>query len=75
MVQTIDAIFEGGILRPLTELALPEQQRVRLVVHVTDDAPAKDEIKGDPFLGLRCDMGVTDFAENFDDYRLGRRQL
>lgn len=30
MTQTIDAIFENGVFRPLQSVALPEQQRVRL---------------------------------------------
>jgi predicted DNA-binding antitoxin AbrB/MazE fold protein len=74
MVQTVDAIYEGGVLRPLSALALPENQRVRLLVESADEAADKIEVKRDPLAGLRCDMGIADFAENFDDYRFGRRQ-
>jgi predicted DNA-binding antitoxin AbrB/MazE fold protein len=39
MTQLIDAIYENGVLRPLSPLALPEHARVRLSV----DGPADDE--------------------------------
>ncbi len=74
MVQSVDAIYEDGVLRPLTDLALPEKQRVRLLVESSDEAATTGNVKRDPLAGLRCDMGVADFAENFDEYRLGRRQ-
>jgi predicted DNA-binding antitoxin AbrB/MazE fold protein len=39
MTTSIDAIYENGILRPLAPLALPEGQRVHVVV-------AADEMAG-----------------------------
>ncbi len=74
MVQSVDAIYEGGVLRPLSDLALPEKQRVRLLVESADESATKGDVNQDPLAGLRCDMGVADFAENFDEYRFGRRQ-
>jgi predicted DNA-binding antitoxin AbrB/MazE fold protein len=42
MTKTVEAIYENGLLRPLSPLALPEHARVRLVVHdQTDDARAE----------------------------------
>jgi hypothetical protein len=75
MIQSIDAIYEGGVLKPLTTLALPDKQRVRLIVETPEQAAPSDDVEGDPLAGLRCDMGVADLAQNFDDYRFGRRQL
>lgn len=74
MVQTVDAIYEGGVLRPLSDLGLPEKQRVRLLVESADESATTGDVKRDPLAGLRCDMGIADFAENFDEYRWGRRQ-
>jgi predicted DNA-binding antitoxin AbrB/MazE fold protein len=39
MTLSIEAIYENGVLRPLSPLALPEHARVRLSV----DGPADDE--------------------------------
>ena len=32
MMQVIEAIYSGGVLKPVEKLALPETQRVRLIV-------------------------------------------
>jgi predicted DNA-binding antitoxin AbrB/MazE fold protein len=32
MTKSVDAVYEGGVLRPLEALDLPESQHVRLVV-------------------------------------------
>lgn len=39
MIKTIDAIYEGGVLRPLEPLVLPESQRVTITLTdaVNDD--------------------------------------
>ena len=39
MTLLVDAIYENGVLRPLSPLALPEHSRVRLSV----DGPADDD--------------------------------
>jgi predicted DNA-binding antitoxin AbrB/MazE fold protein len=44
--QFIDAVFENGVLRPLTEIQppLPEGQRVRLLVQTEEDLPPALEL-------------------------------
>ena len=37
MAQVIEAIYAHGVLTPKDELALPESQRVRLIVEPIDD--------------------------------------
>jgi predicted DNA-binding antitoxin AbrB/MazE fold protein len=37
MAQIIEAIYAHGVLTPQDELALPESQRVRLIVEPIDD--------------------------------------
>jgi predicted DNA-binding antitoxin AbrB/MazE fold protein len=42
---TVDAVLEGGVLKPLNPLDLPERQRVRVTIDVaTDERP--DEAVG-----------------------------
>jgi len=41
MTQTITAVYENGLLRPLTPLALPEHSRVELELRTVDAASAQ----------------------------------
>ena len=74
MSQTVDAIYEGGVLKPLTGLHLAEKQQVRITV---DDAsgppPSVATVGDDPLAGLMIDTGIADLAQHFDDYRFGTR--
>jgi len=38
----VDAIYQGGVLKPLTELGLRENQRVRLEIRTIEDMNALD---------------------------------
>jgi predicted DNA-binding antitoxin AbrB/MazE fold protein len=40
MAQIVEAIFTGGVLKPLEDLALVEAQHVRLIVQPLAEAPA-----------------------------------
>lgn len=40
MKETIEAIYENGVLRPLRKLAVLEGQRIRLTVETADVEPA-----------------------------------
>ncbi len=46
MTRTLQAVYEGGVLRPLEPLDLPEQQLVN--VTITDEDPAE------PWLDTEC---------------------
>jgi predicted DNA-binding antitoxin AbrB/MazE fold protein len=39
MVRVTEAIFSQGVLKPVDELQLREQQRVRLIIETVDDRP------------------------------------
>lgn len=41
MIQRVEAVYVGGVLKPARELPLQDQQRVRLTVE-TIDAPESD---------------------------------
>jgi predicted DNA-binding antitoxin AbrB/MazE fold protein len=42
MLQTTEAIFSEGVLKPLTDLGLREAQRVRLIVEPLGDDEPRD---------------------------------
>jgi predicted DNA-binding antitoxin AbrB/MazE fold protein len=72
MSQTIDAIFDGNVLRPVEPLDIEPNTKVRLTV---DEVLAED---GEPYSFLKALLslklkGPPDWAENFDEYRTGRK--
>ena len=74
MSQVIDAIFENGVFRPLGLLQVAENERVRLTVDTVEpNGLATVTNSGDPLANVRIATGIHDLAENFDDYRFGRR--
>ena len=81
MPEPIQAIYENGVFKPLVALNLPEHQSVRLTVEPTPSEPATPPNNGpannssnDPLAGIRATTGIPDLAENFDDYRFGKRR-
>lgn len=60
MSQEFRAIYEHGVLRPLTPLSLPESAEVAGVLHQENGA-APQPAAGDPLLGLMADEpGLVD---------------
>ena len=77
MTQTVSAIFECGVLKPLDPLHLSEHEEVQVTVQQLVRRQAEGSTAAeiaDPLRGLATSTGVPDLAEHFDDYRLGRRQ-
>ena len=74
MTQTVAAIFEDGVLKPLKKLVLAEHEEVQVTVEsqASQEVPLTDS--DDPLRGLATATGIPDLAEHFDDYRFGRRQ-
>ena len=70
MMQTIEAVFDGKVLRPNDQLALAPNTKVRLTIEVLK--PAKKEASS--FLctarSLALD-GPPDWAERIDAYLYG----
>jgi len=44
MIQTIDAIYENGLFRPLGDVYLSERQKVKLVFVPEDEATMADDL-------------------------------
>ena len=76
MIEQFDAVFENGMLRPLQEVSLAENQhvRVRILAEPVSNGLEENESNTDPLEGLRVATGFSDLAERFDDYRFGRRE-
>jgi predicted DNA-binding antitoxin AbrB/MazE fold protein len=43
MAQVTEAIYANGVLKPVEDLALREDQRVRLIIEPLDEAPTREE--------------------------------
>ena len=69
MSKVIEAIFENGILRPLTEPHLKNHQRVRIEILSEDDESSVEAQKKIllEFAGLG-QSNFTDVARNHDRY-------
>lgn len=73
MIQSVRAIYEKGVLRPLESLRLEENAEVRVTVEIETPSVPESVVYDDPFEGIAVDTGIPDLAEHFDDYRFGRR--
>ncbi len=74
MTHIFNAVYEGGVLRPLDDVMIPDHQVVRVVAESVEGKPPESSAPVvDPLADLVTDMGIEDFAEHFDDYRFGRR--
>ena len=74
MSQTIRAIYENGVFKPLETLDLPESEQVRLTVETIAPDGTPNQGFTDPLAGVRASTGISDLADNFDDYRFGKRR-
>jgi hypothetical protein len=72
MTQTVDAIYDGTVLRPETALALEPNTRVRLTLEVLPPAAAPSSfLRTARSLGL---SGPPDWSANLDSYLYGDDQ-
>ena len=44
MIRTVDAIYENGLFRPLENVDLPNQERVRLLFLLESEAASDDDL-------------------------------
>jgi predicted DNA-binding antitoxin AbrB/MazE fold protein len=70
MGQTIEAVYDGAVLRPETELSLEPNTRVRLTVEVLKPT----DVKPTSFLRTARSLdlsGPADWSANLDNYLYG----
>jgi len=68
MQESVEAIYENGVFRPLTGVSLPEGRHVHLAVWPVED------YESDPAFNLTEiaeETGVVDLATNIDHYLYG----
>jgi predicted DNA-binding antitoxin AbrB/MazE fold protein len=77
MTQVFEAVYENGMLRPLEVIQLSEHERVRVIVEnlpKTESEKNHADLPDDPLQGFEISLGISDFSERFNDYRLGGRK-
>ena len=67
-MNTIEAIYEKGVFRPVEKIELSEGERVNITVEVKV-VPPKDS--AEDFSNIAVDAGITDLATNVDYYLYG----
>jgi len=69
MAETIAAIYEDGIFKPLQKVALPEHKRMRLVVLPEEDGELLELQKKElsSIIGIG-ESGISDVSRRHDQY-------
>jgi len=69
--EEIEAVYEGGVFRPVGPVALPEQTRVVIRPVVVDESKDPQAAKQAMFasLGRSYDTGQADLAERHNDHQ------
>ncbi|MEX0727062.1 MAG: antitoxin AF2212-like protein [Planctomycetaceae bacterium] len=70
MIKTIDAVFDGQVLRPDDPLELEPNTRVRITIETVPPETPKSGSFLDVARSLNLD-GPPDWAENIDEYLYG----
>ncbi|MFN7945614.1 MAG: antitoxin family protein [Blastocatellia bacterium] len=68
MSESVEAVYENGVFRPLSRIILPEGERVHLTIVSSADQPC------DPawnLAELAEETGLADLATNIDHYLYG----
>jgi len=69
-MNTVEAIYEKGVFRPVEKVELAEGERVKITVEVTVK-PKEEKDPAETIPDLAIDMGISDFALNIDHYLYG----
>lgn len=70
MSQTLEAIFDGEVLRPDEPIELEPNTRVRITIEPAPETESKSRSFLDTALSLKLE-GPSDWSEKFDDYLYG----
>ena len=74
MNKTIRAIYKNGALQPLEVVDLEENAEVVLTFESHPITTVEPSNGTDPLARISFASGLGDLAQNFDDYRFGRKQ-
>jgi predicted DNA-binding antitoxin AbrB/MazE fold protein len=67
MSQTLEAMFDGEVLRPDEPIDLEPNTRVRITIEPAEETENKSKSFLDTALALKLE-GPSDWSEKFDDY-------
>lgn len=65
-MNTVEAIYENGVFRPVEKVDLEDGDRVEVLITSKIEIDPAETIPD-----LAMDLGITDFAENIDYYLYG----
>jgi predicted DNA-binding antitoxin AbrB/MazE fold protein len=71
MVQVLEAVFDGVVLRPDTPVELEPNTRVRITIETVEPRETKAVSFLQTALSLNLE-GPADWSERFEDYLYGR---
>jgi predicted DNA-binding antitoxin AbrB/MazE fold protein len=74
MTKILDAVFDGAVFRPDTEVELETGTRVELEVRVKTPAVKRTKSFLDTALSLHL-KGPSDFSSRLDDYLYGEKKF
>lgn len=72
MTRTMQAVFDGEVLRPQEPLDLKPQTRVQITIETIPEAEENSQSFLDVAASLNLD-GPSDWSENFEQYLYGNR--
>jgi predicted DNA-binding antitoxin AbrB/MazE fold protein len=61
MTKVTEAVYSQGVLKPVEDLGLREDQRVRLIVETVDDKAAADRDRGAALARLKAGIAKMQF--------------
>ena len=67
-----EAIYEGGVFRPIEPIMLPDKSRVKLELCVENGTPSNDDDSLEDIyeiLDRRYTTGITDLAARHDEHQ------
>ncbi len=67
-MNTVEAIYEKGVFRPIEKIELTEGERVKITVEIKIISQ-KDS--AEDFSAIAVDTGISDLATNVDHYLYG----
>jgi len=69
-MNTVEAIYEKGVFRPVEKVELAEGERVKITIEVRVK-PKEEKDPAETIPDMAIDMGISDFALNIDHYLYG----
>lgn len=74
MVKTLDAIFDGKVLRPTEPIGLKPNTRVRITIETRASLKAKKSSFLRTALSLKLE-GPPDWSARFEEYLYGKEEI